>query len=149
MTTPRALSMVPKMRKLYVSSSFNLIWADKSIVNGAMHRDLIKVLLPYGCIYIFSQEFVFTLIRYYSYPFAASEYYLAICKISLMNGEATLTTRSFISIIIWLMKRFFTKELSTSTSALNIDLGLSFGSEDVNCLYFIGVIMTGLGILNG
>lgn len=47
------------------------------------------------------------------------------------------------------MKRFFTKELSISTSALNIDLGLSFGSVDVNCLYLIGVIITGLGILKG
>lgn len=149
MTTPRALSNVPKMRKLSVSSSFNLICADRSIVKGAIQRDLIKVLLPSGCIYIFYQEFVSTLIRYWSYPFAASEYYLAICKMSFMNGEATFTTRSFISITIWLIKRFFTNELSIYTSALNMDLGLSFGSEDVNCLYLIGVIITGLGMLKG
>lgn len=64
MTTPSALSNVPKMRKLSVSSSFNLICADKSIVKGAIQRDFMNVLLPYGCMVIFYQEFVSTLIRY-------------------------------------------------------------------------------------
>jgi hypothetical protein len=47
------------------------------------------------------------------------------------------------------MTKFLTKLLSIETNALNIDFGLSLGSFEVNCLYFIGVITTGLGILNG
>jgi hypothetical protein len=64
-----------------------------------------------------------------------------------MKGDPILTTMSLISIMILLKNRFLTKLLSISASALNIDLGLSFGSFDVNCLYFVGVITTGFGIL--
>lgn len=146
-TTPRALRIVPKITTLYESNSLNLNWADKLIVKGAKHIDFMKVLLPSGGGTIFLQVSISFFIKYESSALAASEYRLYISRISFIKGEPIFTTRSFMSMTILLKNMFLTKLLSISINALKTDLGLSFGSFDVNCLYFVGVIMTGFGIL--
>lgn len=118
-------------------------------VNGPIVMCLIKVLLPSGGGVIACQVLIWDGIWNYCSALAASVYYLYICITSLMKEEPILMTMSLISIIILLKNTFLTKLLSISTRALNMDLGLSLGSLEVNCLYLIGVITTGFGILYG